>query len=262
MDSFELNKIIGAILGTLLFVMGVGLLAEAVYEPREAGPGVNLPVPEGTAVAEAAEPVAATPIAVLLASADVAAGQSAARKCQSCHNFAEGSGNKTGPVLWDTVGKTIATHDGFAYSAIFEEYREAGRAWTYEDLNQFLLAPRDYAPGTKMNFAGLKNEAERANVIAYMASLSASPVPFPAPEAVVEAPAADAELPEAAIAAEPSDAEPVATDADAVETPTTMPTDTPVEGTPISETTPGADTTMAPAEPAAAPLEPATPPAQ
>lgn len=261
MDSFELNKIIGAILGTLLFVMGVGLLAEAVYEPRESGPGVNLPVPEGTAVAEAAEPVAETPIAVLLASADLAAGQSAVRKCQSCHNFAEGSGNKTGPVLWDTVGKTIATHEGFAYSAIFEEYREAGRTWTFDDLNDFLLAPREYAPGTKMNFAGLKNETERANVIAYMASLSANPVPFPEPEPLV-----DAEVPAAELATEATDVPAVETNADAVETPTTMPTDTPVEGTPISETGP-APTPAAPVQAPApteapAPLEPATPPAQ
>lgn len=251
MDSFELNKIIGAILGTLLFVMGVGFLAEAVYEPRETGPGLSLPVPEGTAVAEggAEEPAAETPIAVLLASADAEAGQAAARKCQSCHNFAQGSGNKTGPELWNTIGKVIGSHEGFAYSATLTGLHDAGETWTYDNINHFLLAPKEFAPGTKMNFAGLKNEQERANVIAYLASLSDSPVPFPAPEAPAADPAAEA----------------VPTHAEAIDTPTETAGDTPVVGTPVSETipdaapaegaAPAADATEAPATEAPAAME-------
>src|SRR5688500_15520929 len=100
MDSFELNKIIGAILGTLLFVMGVGFVAEAVYSPiEERGPGYSLPEPEAAHGTETAEPEApAVPLGTLLASANAEQGANAVRKCQSCHNFAEGEANKQGPL--------------------------------------------------------------------------------------------------------------------------------------------------------------------
>lgn len=237
MDSFELNKIIGAILGTLLFVMGVGFIAEAIYAPRETGPGLSLPVPEGSAGEAVAEaPAAAVPIAVLLASADAAAGQNAAKKCQSCHNFAQGAGNKTGPELYDVVGRVEGSHEGFAYSAVLLEHKAAGDVWSYENLNAFLLAPKTYAPGTKMNFSGLKNDKERADIIAYMATLSASPVPFPPVEAA--APAADAAAPTAETAAPTAE-----TAAPAAET--------------AAPAAPAADATTAPATDTAAPAEPA-----
>ncbi len=255
MDSFELNKIIGAILGTLLFVMGVGFLAEAVYEPRETGPGLSLPEPEGTHSEGATEEAAATvPIGVLLASADVAAGQNAAKKCQSCHNFEQGAGNKTGPELFGVVGRPEGSHPGFAYSAALMEHNAAGDVWSYENLDHFLLAPKDYAPGTKMNFSGLKNDQERANVIAYLASVTPNAPAFPPAEAAA-APAAEG-------------TEPVATDANAVETPTETQSETPVQGTPTTSGTGGAEpaatqpapaATEAPAAPAAAEPAPAAP---
>ncbi|RYE88426.1 MAG: cytochrome c family protein, partial [Hyphomicrobiales bacterium] len=218
MDSFELNKIIGAVLGTLLFVMGVGFLAEAVYQPRAAGPGLTLPEPEGTEHAAAEEPAAAVPIGVLLASADVAAGANAAKKCQSCHNFAEGAGDKTGPELFGVVGRAIGGHAGFAYSPGMAEHLAKGDLWSYENLDAFLLAPKAFTPGTKMNFSGLKNDQERANVIAYLASVTPNAPAFPPADA--------------AAAAAPEGTEPVATDANAVPTPTTTQNETAVEGTP------------------------------
>lgn len=191
MDSFELNKILGAVLGTLLFVMAIGFVAEALYEPiEENGPGYELPEPEGTIVATAQEDDA-TPLPVLLASADPDAGAAAARKCQSCHNFNQGDANKTGPVLYGVVGAAVAHVDDFNYSDVFVERHEAGDVWTYEALNQFLESPRNYAPGTKMTFAGLRSEEERADILAYLQSLSDSPVPFPEPEPEAEAPAED-----------------------------------------------------------------------
>ena len=254
MDSFELNKIIGAILGTLLFVMGVGFLAEAVYEPREAGPGLSLPEPEGTAHSDgpAEEEAVAVPIGVLLASADVAAGQNAAKKCQSCHNFDQGAGNKTGPELFGVVGRVEGSHPGFAYSDVLLEHQAAGDVWSYENLNHFLLAPKDYAPGTKMNFSGLKNDQERANVIAYLASVTPNAPAFPPADAAA-APAAEG-------------TEPVATDT-AIPTPTTTQSESPVDGTATNSgteaapatTEPAPAATEAPAAPAATEPAPAAP---
>lgn len=215
MDSFELNKIIGAVLGTLLFVMGVGFIAEAIYAPIEnRGAGYALPEPEagGEVVAQPEE--VEVPLAVLLASASAEQGANAVRKCQSCHNFGDGEANKQGPLLFGVVGRPIASHEGFAYSEDLAAKGAAGEAWTYENLNAFIAAPKAFAAGTKMTFAGVKSPEERANILAYLQTLSASPVPFPAPEA---APAAAAEAPAAEAPA--STETPAATEAPATATP-------------------------------------------
>ncbi len=208
MDSFELNKIIGAILGTLLFVMGVGFLAEAIYHPTGTGPGYALPEPEvaegGTGGQEEAPAVS---IGTLLAAADPTAGQAAARKCQACHDFSEANTNKTGPGLYDVVERVLGDHPGFAYSDAMMTHHAAGDTWTYENLDHFLLSPKGFMPGTKMTFAGVKNDQERADIIAFLATLSASPKPFPAPDAAEEdvAPPAD-QLTDATSSMEPGDA--------------------------------------------------------
>ena len=269
MDSFELNKIMGAVLGTLLFVMGAGFVAEAIYHPIEGrGPGYALPEPEvaaGGAVAEAAPEV---PLGVLLASASVERGQAAARKCQSCHNFGDGEPNKQGPHLYGVVGRAEGAISDFAYSDAMKAHYADGDVWTYENLNHFLTKPSDYAPGTKMNFAGIRTAEERADILAYLQSLSTSPVPFPAPEeaAPAEGEAAAPVDPEAAAPAEAGAPAPAAAPADApatapaevTETPTTTSTETPVEGTPTTSGTPAATTNgAAPAAPAPAATTPA-----
>lgn len=193
MDSFELNKILGAILGTLLFVMGVGFLAEAIYHPPATGMGYALPEPEGGGNEGGGEAAPAVSIATLLASADATQGADQAKKCGACHDLSEANSNKTGPGLYDVVERVIGSHPGFAYSAIMQEHQAKGDTWTYEALNEFLLSPKGYMPGTKMTFAGVKNDQERANIIAFLSTLSASPKPFPAPEAAAEEPAASAE---------------------------------------------------------------------
>jgi cytochrome c len=194
MDSFELNKIIGAILGTLLFVMGVGFLAEAIYHPVAAGPGYALPEPEGGDQGNGGEEAPVVSIGTLLAAADPAQGADQAKKCAACHDLTEANANKTGPGLYDVVERVI-----FAYSAVLAGHQAAGDVWTYENLNQFLLSPKGFAPGTKMTFAGVKNDQERANIIAFLSTLSASPKPFPPPEeaAPSEEPAASSEEPAA-----------------------------------------------------------------
>ncbi|OEO29247.1 hypothetical protein VW23_026510 [Devosia insulae DS-56] len=238
MDSFELNKIIGAVLGTLLFVMGVGFLAEAIYHPIEGrGPGLTLAEAEapGEHGAGPAEPEApAVPLGVLLASADATAGQASVRKCSSCHNFEAAGKNGTGPGLYGVVGRLIGSHEGFSYSAGMEEHKAKGDLWTYENLNAFITSPKTFTPGTKMSFAGVKDPAERANILAYLQTLSPSPVPFPTAEAApAPVPAEGAAAPAEGVAP----AEAGATEGAAVETPSTTATETSVEGTPAPATT-------------------------
>lgn len=208
--SFEMNKIAGAILGALLLVMGLGFLAEAIYAPIEGrGPGYALPEPEaGDHGGEVVE-VEATPLPVLLASASAEDGAGAARKCASCHNFGEGEGNKTGPALFGIVGAPIAGHDGFSYSDALVAYGEANGNWTYETLAAFIQDPRGDVPGTKMTFAGIRDEEELADILAYFQTLSAEPVPFPAVEEVVEeVPAEDAAMAEEPMSEKPMTEEP------------------------------------------------------
>lgn len=191
MNSFELNKIMGAVLGTCMFVMGVGFIAEAIYHPIEDnGPGYALPEPDLVASA----PVDAAPaqsIGFFLASASAERGTAAARKCQSCHSFGEGEPNKMGPNLYNTVGNTKAHVEGFAYSDILLQQKAEGQVWSYENLDAFLENPKAYAPGTKMSFAGVRSPEERADILAYMQTLSANPVPFPEAEAAAPAAGGD-----------------------------------------------------------------------
>ena len=264
MDSFELNKIIGAVLGTLLFVMGVGFIAEAIYEPIEgAGPGYELAEAEGSGHGEptTGEPVVVADIGTLLASASAEDGAGQARKCQSCHSFQEGGPNGQGPNLYGIVDRPVASHAGFNYSDAMKAHAAVEPNWTYEELNGFILSPKDHVPGTKMNFGGVKDDEERANIIAFLSTLSASPVPFPAPAAPAAEDAAPATEGTGAPAAETT----------STETPTTTQSETPVQGTPTGSNTPaGTETpaaggvTPAPAEtggamaPAATPEAPAT----
>lgn len=247
MDSFELNKIIGAILGTLLFVMGAGFIADAIYAPKAVGPGYELPEPEGAGGAAPVE-VAAVDIGTLLASANAEQGAAVARRCAGCHNFAQGAGNKQGPELFGVVGHPIASHAGFTYSDAMKAHE--GDTWTYENLNHFLTAPAVFAPKTKMNFGGLKDDAERANVIAYLASISPDAPPFPAPAAAAGAAPAEAAAPaaEAGPAAEAPAAAPAAEAA---------PTTEPAPATEAAPAAPAAE--AAPAAPAAEPAPAATP---
>ncbi len=255
MDSFELNKIIGAILGTLLFVMGVGFIAEAIYAPIEGvGQGYVLPEPEGgEAAGDGGEPeVPAEPLGVLLASASAENGAAASRKCQGCHTFEQGGANKQGPNLYDAVERLIGSHDGFAYSDAFNALREEGRTWTYDELNGFLINPREHIPGTKMNFPGVRTAEERADILAYLQTLSASPKPFPEPEAA-EPPPANIPEGEGEVVENQEAPQPV----DAINTPTETMTESPVgtstgsgpggEPNPSQPGEPGAPTSNTPA---------------
>jgi len=183
MDSFELNKIAGAVLGTLVFAMGLGILAETIFEPHHpAVPGYDLPAAQEAApgaAAPAQEQV--EPIAVRLQKADPARGEKAAAKCGACHNFAEGAGAKVGPDLYGVVDRPKGSFPGFSYSAAMKEHAAKGEKWTFEEIDHFIANPRAYMKGTIMSFAGVAKPEERADIIAYLRTLSHNPVPLPNP---------------------------------------------------------------------------------
>ena len=192
MDSFEINKILGAFLFTCLCLLALNIGAEAVFHPEKpAKPGYDVAVTEHPAGGEAAKPEADQPIGQLLASADVKKGESSAKKCQACHTFGKGEPNRVGPNLYGVVGRPKGTEGGFDYSA---PMKAKGGNWSVDDLNAFLANPRQFVPGTKMSFAGLPRGNERADVIAYLNTKSDNPQPLPKAEAGAAAPkpAADA----------------------------------------------------------------------
>ncbi|GJE57645.1 MULTISPECIES: c-type cytochrome [Methylobacterium] len=187
MNSFELNKVAGAVLGTLLFAFGTGFLAELIYTPKPAGKaGYALPGGseggEHGGAAPAGGGEAAAPkegIAVLLASADAEKGKAGTKACQACHSFEKGGPNKVGPDLWEVVGRKKGSHEGFGYS---EAMKAKGGEWGYEELDGFLTKPSEYVKGTKMSYQGISAAPERANVIAYLRTLAETPKPLPAAE--------------------------------------------------------------------------------
>jgi cytochrome c len=179
-----MNMAVGAFLGTVFVLMSVSIASEGIFHsetPEKEGFAI---VAEEAAPAEAAPEVAATPIAVLLASADAAAGEGVFKKCASCHSIEKGGPNKVGPDLWGVVERPIASHEGFSYSAAMTEFSKGGtEKWTFEHLNAFLTAPKQHVPGTAMGFAGIKKDDERANLIMYLHTQADSPVPLPTPDA-------------------------------------------------------------------------------
>ena len=195
MDSFEWNKIIGAVLGTVMFIFVIRLVAEKIYEPEKPEkPGYVVEgVAETAAGGGAAAPVeeAMPDWGTVLASADVAAGKATSTKCEQCHDLSKGGPNKIGPNLFGVVDRPRASHEGFAYSGAMKG--KPGN-WTYDELFKFVKAPGVMMPGTKMSFAGLRSEKDRINLIAYLRSNADAPaaIPAPAPKAAAAAPAAAA----------------------------------------------------------------------
>lgn len=180
MDSFELNKIFGALLAAAFVVLGINFLSDGLFHseaPEQAGYVIEGAAPVVDASAENAGPTV-EPVASLLASADLALGEKVGKKCVACHSFVEGGGNKVGPALYGIVNRAIASVEGFGYSSALKAYA-TDKTWTYEELNGFLNKPKAHVKGTSMGFAGIKKTDERAAMIAYLRSLAAEPAPLP-----------------------------------------------------------------------------------
>ena len=180
MNSFELNKVLGAILGTCLITLALNIGAGALFAPeKSAKPGYAIAVKAGEG-GEKKEAAQVAPLPVRLAKASVEKGQAVAKQCQACHNFAKGGPNLVGPNLYGIVDRARASHPGFNYSSAM---KAKGGNWTYDELDKFIDDPRSYVPGTAMTFAGIKNDQQRADVIDFLHTLSDNPLPLPKPEA-------------------------------------------------------------------------------
>ena len=180
MDSFELNKIIAAILMVALLIIGIGKLSDVIFHvEKPKTPGYSVEVEQTTVVSleTSTQPTEdKVDIAALIAMGDIATGEKVFKKCAACHSIVKGGKNNIGPALYNVVGRDVGAVDDYKYSKALAAY---GKAWTFEELNGYLLKPAKWIKGTKMAFAGLRKEKDRASVILYLNQNSDNPLPLP-----------------------------------------------------------------------------------
>ena len=177
MNAFEINKIIAAIILAVLLFFGVGKLADFIFyveKPKEPAYKVEAPVAKVASAQAASSEI--IDIKALLASGTIEHGQKVFRKCSACHVVAKGGKNKIGPVLYGVLGKQSASVSDYKYSKALIAH---GKVWSFAEMNSFLIKPQAHIKGTKMAFAGLRSEKDRASVILFMNSKSDNPLPTP-----------------------------------------------------------------------------------
>ena len=179
MDSFEINKIVAAVLLVALLVIGIGKLSNVIFyveKPEKPGYAVEVQQASTSTTATATVEDKKVDIAALMALGDVNAGEQIFKKCAACHSINQGGANKIGPALYNVVGRKIGGVADYKYSKAFVEY---GKEWNFEELNGFLTKPSKWIKGTKMAYAGLRKEEDRASIIKYLNQNSDSPLPLP-----------------------------------------------------------------------------------
>ena len=179
MDSFELNKVIAAILMVALITIGLGKLADIVFyvnKPEKAGYKVELDSTSNTNTSEATQVVEKVNIAEIMSTGDLASGEKIFKKCAACHSIVKNGKNKIGPALYNVVGRKVGNVADYKYSKALAAY---GKEWSFEELNGFLKKPSTYLKGTKMSYAGLRKEKDRASIIIYLNNNSDSPKQLP-----------------------------------------------------------------------------------
>ena len=179
MDSFEINKIIAAILMVALLIIGIGKLSSVIFHvEKPKTPGYAVDVEQATTVSSSTEKAVEekVDIAALLAMGDITTGEKVFKKCAACHSIVKGGKNNIGPALYNVVNRKVGSVGDYKYSKALSGY---GKEWTFEELNGYLIRPAKWIKGTKMAFAGLRKEKDRASVILYLNENSDNPLPLP-----------------------------------------------------------------------------------
>ena len=179
MDSFEINKIVAAVLMVALLVIGIGKLSDVIFHvetPETPGYKVEVEQVSTTSSSTTTTAEEKVDIAALMAMGDIASGEKIFKKCAACHSIIKGGKNAIGPALYNVVGRKVGSVEDYKYSKALAAYE---KEWTLEELNGYLTKPSKWIKGTKMAFAGLRKESDRASVIKYLNENSDSPVPLP-----------------------------------------------------------------------------------
>tara|TARA_B100001029_G_scaffold176946_1_gene180715 strand:+ start:59 stop:589 length:531 start_codon:yes stop_codon:yes gene_type:complete len=176
MDSFEINKIVAAVIVIFLVVFGIGKISDVIFHVEKPNTSAYKVEVSTTGSEQDMNEVENVDIAALFAMGDISHGKNVWKKCSACHSIKKGGKNKIGPALYSVLGRNIAALDDYKYSKAFVKY---GKSWTFEEMNGFLKKPQSYIKGTKMAFAGLKKEKDRASVILFMNQNSDNPLPLP-----------------------------------------------------------------------------------
>ena len=175
MNSFEINKIITAILVTILVVFGIGKISDIIFDKDDKNiVAYKVEAPEGLAVKTSTE--SSVDITALLAMGNIAHGEKVYKKCKACHSIKQCGGNKIGPALWNVIFRPVGSITDYKYSKALSSY---GKEWNWEEMNGFLIKPSKWIPNNKMGFAGLKSEKDRASVILYLNQNSDNPKSLP-----------------------------------------------------------------------------------
>ena len=181
MSLLEVNKILASIIVAILVVTIISLLGDLIVninsdKSKEIAYKIEIEENQSESSGSSSQDIEIEPISLLLSSASLEKGQKIYKKCGTCHNYEKDSANKVGPHLWDLINRPKANVEGFAYSKALAEF---GGVWSYEELAGFLYKPKEYIKGTKMNFSGLKNVQDRANLVFFLREQSDNPAPLP-----------------------------------------------------------------------------------